>query len=253
VIAIALSIPTPTLFQDGAAAPQLVAEKKIDLVCGPVLLPDGTPIPPSQQTASTFILYRTDGAGVVSTWDDSVQQWTGGTSVQAQPLYPLPVRKAPGPGYWAATLVPIGQKDKSTNQDKFGSVKSTGLPAYYVICSFTYSDASGQLFSGTSLPSAPVAVLAPGANTSASVDVEPQPPNQAQSITLFLKDAAGGDFGHMAFSLQPPYAELSAVGATIRIVLGGDVVITPAAGRSVLVKGPLDASGGLYVNGVQVT
>jgi hypothetical protein len=232
---------------------QLVAEQKIDLLCGPVLLPDNSPVPSdSKKTKGTYVLYQGDAAGGVWAWDDSTTQWVAGAPTKAQDLYPLSFRKAPGPGYWGSTLMAIGQKDAG-GKDKFASLKTTGLPVYYVVCSFTYTEAGGQQFSGASLSSSPVAILAPGATTTASVDVQPLPPAPAQSIKLFLNDPAGPNPYQLLLQLQPPYAELFAAGASIRIGLGGDIVLTPAPGRKVLVSGALDASGGLFVNGLQVT
>ena len=252
MIALAVSVPTPTLTQDPQPGPQLVAEKKIDLLCGPVLMPDGTTVPTSKKTTATFVLYQLDGAGTLTAWDDTAKQWIPGVPATLQTLYPLPPKPPPGPGYWGATLIAMGQKD-SANQDKFNSDKTTGLPVYYVVCSFTSVDAAGNPVSGDSPASQPVAVLAPGANTSASVDVFPLPPAVAQSITLFLNDPVGGPRLRLTLQLQPPYAELFAYGASISIALGGDIVLAPAPGRKVLVPAALDASGGLYVGGQQVT
>jgi hypothetical protein len=254
VITLTLAVPQPSLTQGGQAATRLVAEKTIDLLCGPVLLPDGTTTISSDlknRTTATYLLQQRDALGTVTSWDDGLKQWVAGVPSKLQTLYPLPAKPTAQPpqppGFWAATLMAIGQQD-AAGHDKFGSDTATGLPVYFVECSFTTTDALHNSYSGTSIASQPVAILPPGSGTSASVEVQPLPPAQAQKIRVFLKDPSGGPDLTMTLHLQPPFASVVAAGASISIELGGDILLAPATGRKLLIQ----AGGGVWVNGQQV-
>jgi hypothetical protein len=219
--------------------PTLALTQTIDLRCGPIAWDDGRPFTLAQVQAATFTMYRQDSSGVLA-WDDQAKTWISGTPTQPEALYPFQPRKTPN--IWAATLMAIGQKDSSQN-DKFSSASAV----YFVTCQFAAVDADKVPWTATSPPSTALAIVPQGpATASASVLVDPEPPDQANSITLFI-----GQPPQLSLKLSRSpvlFAELSAAGASVRIDASGGITLAPAAGQPLTI----DAPAGLYVNGVRV-
>lgn len=244
----ALTVPEPTLSSPGVIGTVLGAEKPIDLLCGPVTLPDGKALGPTTATHFGYLLFRETAPGQVEVWDEKNQIWSSpATPVEEQQLFP----EEP---MWRSILVAVGQKD-SAGVDKFGTNALTGFPRYFARCAFRGRDALGVEHAGLSPRSAAVGVLAMGERDRAGLLATPMPLAEAKEIRLFLKDGFGAERG--AVTVRAAFGgfvvELIASGAMLRLTAEGEILLAPATGRDVRIEGDLEVGGVIRVGGTQLS
>jgi hypothetical protein len=243
-----LTVPEPTLSSPGVIGAVLVSEKPINLLCGPVTLPDGKALGPTTATRFGYLLFREVAPGLVEVWDEKNTIWSPpATPVDEQQLFP----EEP---MWKSILVAVGQKD-AAGQDKFGTNTLTGFPRYFARCQFRGRDAQGAEHAGTSPRSAPVQVLAMGEGDHAGLVAKPMPLAKAEQIYLFLKDGSGAERGTVKIraAFGGFVVELMASGAMLRLTADGDILLAPASGRDVRIAGDLEVGGVIRVGGTQLS
>jgi len=242
-----LTIPQPTLSSPGVTGNVFGAEKPINLVCGPVTLPDGATLGPATATHFGFQLFREIGPGATEVWDEKDHTWAPLVpSLEDQPLFPEGT-------LWKAILVAVGQKDKAGN-DKFATDRVTGFPRYFARCGFRARDPGGTEHAGASPRSAAVSVLALGDRDRAGLAINPKSLPDATEVRIFLKDALGGERGTVAIRESGGgfVVELAASGGSVRLTSQGEIVLAPASGRGVRIEGDLAVSGAIRVAGTLV-
>lgn len=243
-----LVVPQPTLTQPGATPTRFAADKPITVLCGPVTLPDGSPLTSTNAGTSGFIVLRQSALGVQQAWDDKAKSWVPpvpGPSPQA--LFPA---QSPGPaGRWQAILIGVGQQD-AAGADKFASDPATGLPSYAIRCVFAAKSGPAAPQTGAS-QGTPVAIVPPGQSDRAGFALNTKSPADATQVQVFLKDASLAQ--QAALTIRASGAafvlELTASGAAVRITDQGALVLQPAAGQAVTVQGDLAVTGSISTGG----
>jgi hypothetical protein len=242
----ALTVPEPTLKQEGAAGARFAMAKPIEAVCGPVSFPDGSLLTVESMIEAGFMLMRELPMGVTSAWDEQGRGWVP----LASPPQPQPLMYAEP--RWKTTIVAVGQQD-AAGAEKFAAA-GAGYPFYSLACSFRGHDAAGVEHEGHSARSAAIELVAPGEDDRVGVAITPEKPPEALEVRLFLKDAGLVERGSVGIrSTAAGFAvELRTDAATVTLDPSGDIALRPAQGRSVLVEQGLAVSGPITVNGVQL-
>lgn len=235
----ALTVPLPTLSQEGVTGARLKADQPIKLACGPVTFPSGAPLTLENVVKFGFLLYRQTG-GANEAWNEETKRWVPESPApDPQPLFYQEDK-------WQSILVAVGQKDQA-NQNKFGTNPLTGLPKYFVRCFFRGKDATGREHAGESVASAAVEVIESSEQIKGGLTMNPRDAAAATEVRLFLKDAgllaeqgkilireAGGGFE----------IELStASGAKVMITNSGEIQLNPASGQIVHINGNVMVDG----------
>ena len=242
-----LIVPQPQLSQDDAEGTQFGEEKPINLVCEPVKFPDGTVLTLENVIEFGSRLYRLQSGGVTEVWDEAEQRWIASSAPvpEPQPMF----RKE---DKWQSLIVGIGQKEKSTDNPKFGTQRSLipgvpGFPQYFFRCFFKGLDAQGVEHVGESPNSEAVEIYPFGDRNRAGLIIKPKskPPSKAKEICLFLKDADLKERGQVVIQERSGeiVVELAANGATITIGQSGDIGLKSAPGRFVRVEGNFIVNG----------
>jgi len=242
-----LTVPAPALTQKDVSGGRFLAEKPIDLSCGPVTFPDASPLTTDNAVKPGFLLFREGALSMAEAWDENGKKWVSGSP------QPEPQSLFFRDGSWRALLLGIGQKD-SSGQDKLYTNQSTGLPKYFVRCFFQGKDASGAEQSGESPKSQSVEVLGVGQKNRAGVGITPRDPLTAHEITMFLKDASLLNQGSVVIRQAPGglRIELSVSGAQVALESDGGIVLSPSAGKAVKIQGDLEIQGDIRVNGISL-
>jgi hypothetical protein len=240
----ALSVPTPILSVDGSPVSETGADKAVTLSCGPVLLPDGSPLVAEDTTAFGFRLLRRNASGTLQLWDEAATGWVA----SAETVDPAPL--AFQDGRWQMILAAMGPKDADGN-DKLATDRASGYPEYLVRCDFRGRDASGTEHAGTSPPSSPLRIYPAGSDHKAGLATTPAIPAAATEIRLYLKDAALVERGSVRITATSGGYRIELVTPTARVRLesNGDIVLTPASGAKVKVEGDLEVRDALTAGG----
>jgi hypothetical protein len=234
-----LTVPQPTLSQEGTAGNWLTVQKPIKVACGPVRFPDGTAVGTENVVQCGFSLYRERTVGTVEVWDKTGKVWTTlGSAPERETLFFMEDK-------WQSVIVAVGQKDRA-NQNKFGTDPLTRFPNYFVRCSFVAKDVQGSEHTGESTNSQAVEIVDPSEQKRAGLSMEPMDPADAREIRLFLKDAAlvdeqgkivikedGGGF----------LIELKSSGAMLAINKDGEITLNPRPGQAVRIEGDVHVNG----------
>jgi hypothetical protein len=240
----ALSVPQPTLAQDGASGTALSAAKPIAIACAPAFA-DGTPLAPPHVSRSAFVLYRRPAGAALQAWSSAAGAWQAGD--------PSPAGDAlfPDGGGWHGMIVPAGQKDAAGSPVFDPAAAAT----YSVACFFAGTDAAGETQAGASPRSASFTVVEPGHDQRGGLAVSPQDPAQATRLTLFLRDASLADRATVTLDSGGGggYSVTLAAGGSVVRVSDAGIALAPAPGAAVRVDGLLEIVGSLSLNGVVTT
>lgn len=233
-----LTVPQPSLTQAGAAGPVFTGAKPIEISCGPVTFPDGTPVELSDRLVRFGYRLLSNG----DAWDPQAKTWV---SISAEPeLEKLFLED----GVWKGMLVAIGQQDEATQSERIATDPSSHTPQYAVQCVFAARDAAGQEHEGTSPASEPVEVIAAIGNERASVKMNAETPADATEATLY----AGGKAAPVAtvtVSEDGPFrVQLRAGGGTVTLSASGAIGLAPGPGQKVTVAGDLIVNGDVTAN-----
>jgi hypothetical protein len=238
----ALSVPQPSVSQDGAATGPFSAAKPIGIGCAPTFA-DGSAVDAQHASRSVYVLYRRPAGGALQAWNGAAKAW--------QAAEPAPAGDAlfPGDAGWKGLVVPIGQKDAAGNP----AFDPAASAAYSVACFFAATDATGAAQTGASPRSAEFAVVPPGQDHRGGLAISPDDPARAVRLELFLRDASLTDRATVTLDSSGGYSvTLAAAGAVVEVSAAG-IVLTPAAGTTVRVNGELEIVGALSLNGVVTT
>lgn len=244
----ALTVPRPKVTVEGISGTQFVAEKPMNLTCGAVIFPDGSELAPEQAEQFVFRLYRKLSNGNQEAWDPSNEGWVSESAA------PEPEPLAFMDGVWQNVMVAMGQQDHA-GLDKFATDRSSSFPKYHVRCLFGAVDAAGAQHEGTSPASTEFTVYAAGALDRAGLAMAPPDLAEAEEIRLFLKDEGlVAERGMIAIRGHSGIfeIELRVGGASVWLNNSGDIQLSPASGRSVVVEGDVTVSGSLQVDGQNV-
>lgn len=236
----ALTVPAALLTQDDAVGNLFSSEKPINLSCGPVTFSDGSSLSMENGLLFEYLLCRRSTPAVVEIWDDAGKSWVPeSTSVKPQTLFNKN-------GDWASILVATGQKDSADN-DKFYTDPVTSYPSYFVRCKFTGKDSDGTEHTGASPDSNEILIISARDKQRAGLETHPEDISDAKEIRLYLKDAALQERGHVSIEQDGGgyRIELNVSNASITITPDGDIELTPATNRSIV----LNSNGILNVNG----
>jgi hypothetical protein len=246
-----LTVPQPLLTFEPLVAGVAALEKPVRVQCDNVTTPSGAVFGAEQLGtggAAGYFIYRQQPTAPPEIWDEAQKRWVAETATALDELKPKPFAFQPQePLPWQGIIVAVGQKD-ADDAAQF-STGVTGFPQYFVRALFVDAD-GGAPVRGLSAPSLPLRFLSAGEGMRAGLRVVPDgKPASATQLEVFLLDAgrqvlgtvqikADGGAGRIEISNRASAAGASAV---IRLVPGGDVELEPAAGASVVVKGPLSA------------
>lgn len=240
-----LTIPQPTVTQDGAAGTKVSAAKVITMTCSPVTFSDGTALDAQHASRSTYVLYRQPAGATLQAWNPATKSW--------QPAEPAPAGDTLflKDGAWTALLVGAGKKDAAGNP----LFDPTLSASYSIACTFAGTDAAGAAESGTSSPSHSFMVMQAGADDRAGLSIAPQDPAEATELQIFLKDSSLGTRATVTLtSSGGDYSvTLAAGGASVELSEDGTIALTPAPTGTMRVTGQLEIDGSLSLNGVVTT
>jgi hypothetical protein len=238
-----LALPVPELaWTPPGGAPQI--EQPVELKLPAIVFPDGIEATESDAQKVGALVYRL-GAGSEEIWNETEQAWT---EPPADPAALSPVAlsyKAGDPFPWQGMLVAVGMKDKDGN-DRF-EVASGGAPRYRLrTCALFKRD--GAEFSGLSGPSAELAFVEGLQSQRFKVTMDPDDVQQAQEVTIALKNASLADAGYLKISTrsgqQVEIANCDASGvklASVLLAADGTIHLKPAAGKKIVLEGDLEA------------
>jgi hypothetical protein len=181
-------------------------------------------------------------------WDHKNQQWVVppiGLDALAT-LKPLPFGPAPGePAPWKATLVAAGQKDKGGNPRYAKSI--TGTPVYR-LRAFARAKRDGVEFQGLGAPTPDIQFVSATENQRFVVGFDTDDVSTARRARVMLKNSALQPAGFLEIratggqEVEVANCEPSGnVRARITLTSTGDIRLTPAPGRRILLDGDLDA------------
>lgn len=234
-------VPTPIVKPVGLAA----LEKPLEVRSAKVVFPDGAEFGQASGTAGFFV-YREQSAGAVEIWNEEAKQWQADPGGAPSALKPKPlIFKADDPSApWQSPVVAAGQKDKD-GKDQFGKARPD-FPRYHFRTFFS-GESGGTAYEGLSAPTAPIRFVSAMDAMRAGIKVgEDQTPEDATEITLFLKDAALRVLGSVFIRSEGGSARVEvsnfqagAQRAVVRLLPNGDIELQPAAGRNVVLAGPL--------------
>lgn len=242
-----MNVPTPTV-QYKSVGPGLAAlENLLELRSAKVVFPDGAEFGQASGTAGFFI-YREPSAGPSEIWNDELKQWEAdpGPSPGALKPKPLIFKADDAAAPWQSPVVPAGQKDKD-GKDQFGKARPD-FPRYS-FRTFFAGESGGVAYEGLSAPTAPVKFVSALDAMRAGIKVgEDETPEDATEITLFLKDSSLRVLGSVFIKseggtarVEVSNAQAGAQRAVVRLLPNGDIEIQPAAGRSIVLGGPVSA------------
>jgi hypothetical protein len=238
-------VPTPTVDYKSVGPGLAALEGLLELRSPKVVFPDGSEFGQASGTAGFFV-YRQPAAAPVEIWNDELKRWEAdpGPSPGALKPKPLIFKADDAAAPWQSPIVAAGQKDKD-GKDQFGKAKPD-FPRYH-FRTFFAGESGGIAYEGLSAPTAPVRFVSALDAMRAGINVgEDETPEDATEITLFLKDSSLRVLGSVhirseggSARVEVSNAQGGAQRAVVRLLPNGDIELQPAAGRSVVLGGPV--------------
>ena len=228
-----LTVPVPALQFDASGPGIATLEKPVTVVGRPVALPDGTPITDQMVplTAGFFLYRQVPSSAAAQIWDGDQQLWKTASDSIVAALKPKPLAYQKDQPAWQGVFLAAAEK---------GAVEA-GANSYFFRTWFQ-APFAGSTVSGLSLPSPSVRFVA--AVDAAQAGIKLQSPESATEIQVFLRNSSKQLIGSVRLSNDSGQAKIeisNATGAVVRVTAQGDIEIQPAAGRSVVLQGPLMA------------
>jgi hypothetical protein len=241
-----LTVPPPVLVLDPPAGPPAL-EKPVTVVLSGLAYPDALAVAPNEARGIGALIYRGVG-GSEEVWDEANGTWVAAPVDEGAiaALAPLPFAPPTTPGGpWIGTLIAVGQED-ATGNPRFEKAV-VGVPAYRLRAVAT-AVRDGEAFSGISGPTGDLLFISSTEQQRFAVEFDTGQASDAGRARLFLKNAA----------LQPAgYVEIRAAGgqeieianctwsgtplARMTLSSDGDIHLTPASGRRIVLEAPLEA------------
>jgi hypothetical protein len=241
-----LTVPTPELVFDPPAGPPAL-EKPVTIRLASPRERDGTPVAAADVHAYGTLVYR-GAIGAEEVWDEAAGRWI---AVPLDPeallrLRPIPVTAPTNPtDPWSGILVAFGQKDAS-GAPRFA--KSTGSGPAYRVRGTVQAAGSVAPRTGISGPSPDFQFISASERQRFRVVFDTDDAASAGRARLLLQDGALRQAGYLEIRAlggrEVEIASCDAGGAVVaRVTLtdAGDIRLAPAAGRSIVLDGPLEA------------
>jgi hypothetical protein len=238
----ALTVPQPTIAQDGASGTALAATKPIAIACTPTFA-DGTPVAPPGVSRSAYVLFRQPAGAALQAWSSAAKGW------QAADPPPAGDPLAPGQVGWSGLIVPVGQKDSAGNPVFDPAASAT----YSVACFFAATDSAGAEQTGASVRSTAFTVVDPSQDKRGGLELSPEDASSATRVQLFLRDSSLTDRATVTLDAGSGYTVTLAAGGAVVELSDSGIALSPAAGTTVRVSGQLEIVGSLSLNGVVTT
>ena len=230
-----LIVPMPSLKLEPPGPGLATLEMPVTIVGKPVFLPDGTPL--TDQVIGLvpgFFLYRQPpGSAYSQIWDSDQKLWKNANDTLAATLKPKPLayKKDQAAAPWEGVFVAAADKD----------AVQAGPMSYYFRTRYAAPFGGGIIY-GFSPPTPSLHFVA--AVDTAQAGIKLDAPDSATDVRLFLRNTAKQIIGSVYMSNVSGQARIeisNSAGASVRLTEGGDIELQPAAGRSVVVLGPLVA------------
>lgn len=240
-----LTVPAPELVLDPPSGPAQL-EKPVTIRLATVRYPDSQSVGRDDVRKLGALVYR-GAIGSEEVWDEGQQRWTGVPADEAAlaALEPLPLAPPEGDGPWSGTLIAVGQKD-GAGAPRYAKAQG-GVPVYRLRV-LAEAVRGGVAHRGLGTPSPDLLFVSGTEQQRFAVEFDTEDAATAGRARLLLKNGA----------LQPAgYLEIRAAGgqevevvnctpsgaALARITLSadGDIHLIPAAGREIVLHGPLEA------------
>jgi hypothetical protein len=241
-----LTVPTPELVFDPPSGPPAL-EKPVTIRLGWPRERDGTPVAVADVSQYGTLVYR-GTLGAEEVWDEAAGRWI------AAPLDPEAVfRLRPVPvtapttstDPWTGMLVAFGQKD-ATGASRFS--KSTGSGPAYRLRGTVLAAGGGTARTGIGGPSPDFEFISATERQRFRVIFDTDDAANAGRARLLLQDAALRQVGYVEIrALGGREVEIAScdpwgtVVARVTLTDSGDIHLAPAAGRSIVLDGPLEA------------
>ncbi|HEX6322442.1 MAG TPA: hypothetical protein VFZ36_01850 [Vicinamibacterales bacterium] len=241
-----LTVPAPELVFDPPAGPPEL-EKPVTVQLPAVRYPDATEMSKDDIRVLGAFVYRGAG-GSEEIWDEKNGIWATPPADEAglEQMTPVPFTPAEGgPAPWKGIFVAAGQKDKDGNP-RFAKAEA-GAPVYR-LRAFARAERNNVTHRGVSGPSPDLQFVSAAENQRFGLSFDTETARDAGRARFTLKSGA----------LQPAaYIELRAAGgrevdivnctasggtlARITLTADGDIRLSPAAGRQIVLEGDLEA------------
>jgi hypothetical protein len=241
-----LTMPAPELVFDPPEGPPAL-EKPVTLRLGAVKYADARELSGDDVRTIGAFVYR-GATGNEEVWDEKQQIWTAapGDPAALALLTPIAFSPAQGePSPWKGTLVAAGQKDKS-GTPRFVKAES-GTPTYRVRA-YAVAVRDGVEHHGLGAPSPDLQFVSAADNSRFGVTFDTAKAADAGTARMALQNSARNLAGYLeiraAGGQEVEVANCDASGAVLaRVTLAanGDIRLEPAAGRSIVLNGPLEA------------
>jgi len=238
-----LPLPAPQFQPDPPGGP-LALEKAVKLRLAPLAFADGTPLAGDAIDRIGVHVYRS-ATGADEIWNETERRWMA-VPPALDALAPLPLQFKAGEALpWQGILVAAGQKDRN-GAPKI--VAAAGGQPRYRLRAFVKAHRDGGLYQGLSDASADLVFVSLADTQRFAVSLDSGDAQTCTRVRLLLKDGALAPAGYVEIrsdgGREVEIANCAAGGAVrARIVLldSGDIRLEPAAGRSIVLAGPLDA------------
>ncbi len=241
-----LTVPTPELVFDPPNGPPAL-EKPVTIRLGSPRERDGTPVPAADVRQYGTLVYR-GALGAEEVWDEAAGRWIGAPldPEAVLRLRPVPVTAATTPtDPWTGMLIAFGQKD-ATGTARFS--KSTGSGPAYRLRGIVLAASGGVPRTGIGGPSPDFEFVSATERQRFRVVFDTDDAANAGRTRLLLQDATLRQAGYVEIRAlggrEVEIATCDAGGTVVaRVTLtdDGDIHLAPAAGRSIVLDGPLEA------------
>jgi hypothetical protein len=236
-----LVLPPPALAWPGGGA-RAPIEQPVEMSLAALVLPGGgVPAADAVRSIGVFV-HRADGAW----WNGSEQRWTpppAGVDALAE-HQPLAMSNQPGQTpAWTGTLAAAGQQD-ADGAPRFAAVQDGGIG--YRLRLYARVEHEGVVFAGQSAPAPDLLFARSVGNERFAITFDTDSAADATEATLRLADAGGVRTAFLRLRAGARDLELAscdaagAVRARIRLTGAGDIELTPAPGRRVLLQADVE-------------
>jgi len=242
-----LTLPAPEIVTDPPSGPAVI-EKPVKVRLSGVRTAAGDPLQPDEVRTIGAFLFR-GRLGAEELWDEAANQWIAPAPLDSEAIAqfkPLGLAVEQGsPAVWAGTLVATGPKDAA------GAARiakaSAGAPVYR-LRAFASAVRAGQQQRGLSPPSPDIAFMSTSDSQRFSIVLDPEDSASTERARLVLRNGSMQPAGYVEIRAsggqEVEIANCDAGGAVrarITLAANGDIRLTPATGRAIVLDGTLEA------------
>lgn len=237
-----LTVPAPQPSWEGDAA-SAELEKPVNVKLAALSFADGQPATQDELQKIGAYIYRSSG-GTEEIWNEDEQGWQA-PPVDPSALQPLPLAYKDGEAEpWQGVLAAAGQKDQH-DAPRYDTA-SNGEPSYRLraFARFTHG---GETHEGLSAPSAAFTFVSAAENQRYTLSFDTETPADCTRAKLELKNASLVTAAYIelrASGTEVEIANCTGSGAVLARVLlnaAGDIELSPAPGRKLIVHGDIEA------------